>query len=137
MKTPFSPRLIEEVQAAVEHHEQAILFQNRRGYSPVLECHSCGWTPKCTKCDVSLTYHQKQNRLICHYCGTVYGIPPKCPNCGDTELRDVGYGTEKLKKLPKTFSLLPTLNAWTWIRRVRGQHMRKLLPVFNEVIPMC
>lgn len=98
MKTPFSPRLIEEVQAAVEHHEQAILFQNRRGYSLVLECHSCGWTPKCTKCDVSLTYHQKQNRLICHYCGTVYGIPPKCPNCGDTELRDVGYGTEKIEE---------------------------------------
>lgn len=97
MKTPFSPRLTDEVRTALDGHEQAILFQNRRGYSPVLECRTCGWTPRCTKCDVSLTFHQKTNRLMCHYCGSAYAVPVQCPNCGDTELRDLGYGTEKIE----------------------------------------
>lgn len=97
MKTPFSPRLTNEVRAALANGEQAILFQNRRGYSPVLECRTCGWTPRCTKCDVSLTFHQGINRLVCHYCGTAYAVPVQCPNCADTELRDMGYGTEKIE----------------------------------------
>lgn len=97
MRTPFSPRLTKEVRQALADGEQAILFQNRRGYSPVLECRTCGWTPRCTHCDVSLTFHQRINKLVCHYCGTAYDVPHQCPACGDTDLRDLGYGTEKIE----------------------------------------
>ena len=97
MRTPFSPRLTNEVRQALADGEQAILFQNRRGYSPVLECRTCGWTPRCTHCDVSLTFHQRINKLVCHYCGTAYDVPHQCPACGDTDLRDLGYGTEKIE----------------------------------------
>ena len=97
MKTPFSPRLKEEILAALERKEQAILFLNRRGYSPVLDCHHCGWTPKCTQCDVSLTFHQREQRLVCHYCGKSYDVPRSCPNCHEADLRDIGYGTEKIQ----------------------------------------
>ena len=101
MKTPFSPRLTEEIHRALGDGQQAILFQNRRGYSPVMECHTCGWTPRCTCCDVSLTFHQRINKLVCHYCGAQYDVPKCCPNCGDTELRDIGYGTEKIEEAVK------------------------------------
>lgn len=97
MRTPFSPRLTEEIRHALDEGGQAILFQNRRGYSPVLECRTCGWTPRCTRCDVSLTFHQRERKLVCHYCGTEYGLPRQCPNCGDTEMRDIGFGTEKIE----------------------------------------
>ena len=97
MKTPFSPRLIEEVHKALGEGGQVILFHNRRGYSPVLECRTCGWTPHCACCDVSLTFHQKINKLVCHYCGATYDLPKQCPNCEDTELCDIGYGTEKIE----------------------------------------
>lgn len=98
MKTALSPRLIEEVRAAIDSGEQAILFLNRRGYAPVLECRSCGWTPRCQACDVPLTFHQKSHRLVCHYCGASHDIPRQCPNCGDTDLRDIGYGTERIEE---------------------------------------
>lgn len=98
MKTPFSPRLIDEMCLAMERGQQVILFQNRRGYAPVLECRTCGWTPRCTACDVSLTYHQRLGKLVCHYCGAAYDVPHQCPNCEDTELRDRGYGTEKIEE---------------------------------------
>ena len=106
MKTPFSPRLKTEIQAALERKEQVILFLNRRGYSPVLDCHHCGWTPKCTQCDVSLTYHQRESRLVCHYCGKSYDVPRSCPNCHEADLRDMGYGTEKIQVAIE--SLFPT-----------------------------
>lgn len=106
MKTPFSPRLTDEVRTALTRGEQAILFQNRRGYSPVLSCHACGWTPRCTRCDVSLTFHQQQHRLVCHYCGTSYEVPTRCPACEGTELRDIGYGTEKIEAAAQ--SVFPT-----------------------------
>lgn len=98
MKTPFSPRLIDEMRKALGRREQIILFQNRRGYAPVLTCRTCGWSPRCTRCDVALTYHQRDRKLVCHYCGAAYDVPTQCPNCGDTELRDVGYGTEKIEE---------------------------------------
>lgn len=97
MNTPFSPRLTEETHAALKRGEQAIFFQNRRGYSPQLECSKCGWVPYCRQCDVALTFHQRINRLVCHYCGTMYDVPKQCPQCEGTELRDVGYGTEKIE----------------------------------------
>jgi len=97
MPTPFAPRLIEEIRAALGRGEQAILFQNRRGYSPQLVCNTCGWTPRCNRCDVSLTFHQKENRLVCHYCGASYAVPDQCPKCGDRHLNDWGFGTEKIE----------------------------------------
>lgn len=97
MPTPFSPRLIAEVKEALARGEQAILFQNRRGYSPVVVCRQCGWTPRCTHCDVTLTYHRQQNNLVCHYCGTTYRLPESCPACESTALKDLGYGTEKIE----------------------------------------
>lgn len=96
--SPFSPRLLSEVRAALAGHQQAILFQNRRGYAPVIECRACGWTPRCTRCDVSLTLHRGLNKLVCHYCGSVYDVPLQCPACEGRELRDVGYGTEKIEE---------------------------------------
>lgn len=147
LTSPFSPRLTDETRAALAGGQQAIFFQNRRGYSPVLTCRTCGWTPRCTRCDVSLTLHNPKptsnasrptpdpshegrgantsapdnadgkgayspssreghgggagGSLICHYCGTVYSVPPQCPQCEDTELRDVGYGTEKIEAAAK------------------------------------
>lgn len=97
MKGFFSPQLLTAMRVALERKEQVILFQNRRGYSPHVECHTCGWTPRCEHCDVSLTYHKGANHLTCHYCGAVYAIPERCPNCGDAELRHQGYGTERIQ----------------------------------------
>lgn len=104
MTTPFSPRLIEETEAALKAGRQAIFFLNRRGYSPVVQCRSCGWSPSCNRCDVSLTLHQKIHKLVCHYCGAVYDIPTHCPQCEQADLRDIGAGTEKIETaVEKTF----------------------------------
>ena len=97
MNGPFSPYLLNEVREALEHGEQAILFQNRRGYAPVIECKQCGWVPHCQHCDVSLTLHRNLNQLTCHYCGYTYQVPTECPACGCHELRTKGYGTEKIE----------------------------------------
>lgn len=93
----FSPRLLEEIRKAIEMRRQVILFQNRRGYAPVIECHTCGWVPKCPNCDVSLTYHKGLHQLTCHYCGFVSPYPHRCPACGETELLYKGFGTEKVE----------------------------------------
>ena len=97
MTGPFSPLLLARVREALECGEQAILFQNRRGYAPMLECKACGWVPRCQNCDVSLTLHRQMNQLVCHYCGAVYQVPVQCPACGGTELQTRGYGTEKIE----------------------------------------
>ena len=97
MNGPFSPILLNKVREALEHGEQAILFQNRRGYAPVIECKQCGWVPHCQHCDVSLTLHRNLNQLTCHYCGYTYQVPTECPACGCKELRTKGYGTEKIE----------------------------------------
>ena len=97
MKGPFSPLLLTRVREALERGEQAILFQNRRGYAPMIECKACGWVPRCQNCDVSLTLHRQLNQLSCHYCGAVYQVPVTCPACGGTELQTRGYGTEKIE----------------------------------------
>ena len=98
MTGPFSPMLLAEVLKAIEDGKQAILFQNRRGFAPMIECKQCGWVPHCQHCDVSLTLHRNTNQLTCHYCGYTYSIPTKCPNCEGTELRTRGYGTEKIEE---------------------------------------
>ena len=97
MNGPFSPTLLLKVREALERGEQAILFQNRRGYAPMIECKQCGWVPHCQHCDVSLTFHRNLNQLTCHYCGYTYQVPTECPACGSRELQTRGYGTEKIE----------------------------------------
>ena len=97
MVGPFTPQLIERIRQALQQQKQVILFQNRRGYAPMMECKTCGWTPRCQKCDVSLTLHRNMRQLTCHYCGASYPIPQKCPNCEEQHLMSRGYGTERIE----------------------------------------
>ena len=101
----FSPLLVEKMREALDNKEQIILFQNRRGFAPMIECRNCGWTPHCVNCDVSLTYHKYQNRLVCHYCGYSETMPAKCPSCESLELKMLGFGTEKIEE--EVASLFP------------------------------
>ena len=98
MKTILAPALMEEIDKALENGEQVILFRNRRGFAPVVECTACAWTPKCNHCDVTLTYHKKANRLVCHYCNASYSLPSECPSCHEGELKLLGTGTEQLEE---------------------------------------
>ncbi|MCP9534902.1 primosomal protein N' [Prevotella copri] len=93
----YSPVLLAAVKEALKNGEQAILFQNRRGFAPMIECKVCGWVPKCKNCDVSLTLHKSINLLTCHYCGYTYPVPTECPNCGSAELMGRGIGTERIE----------------------------------------
>lgn len=97
MNGPFSPLLLSAIRRALDNGRQAILFQNRRGFAPMIECRECGWVPHCDKCDVSLTYHKSLGQLTCHYCGNTYTVPDTCPCCGSRDLRGRGYGTEKIE----------------------------------------
>ncbi len=97
MTGPFSPLLLAAIRKALENGEQALLFQNRRGFAPMVECRECGWVPRCTRCDVSLTLHRKMNALTCHYCGHTFAVPTECPCCGSKKLKGRGYGTEKIE----------------------------------------
>ena len=94
----FSPQLLAQIRKALDGRQQVILFQNRRGYAPVLECRTCGWTPRCERCDVSLTMHRGFRQMVCHYCGKTYNIPLSCPNCESRELSSRGYGTERIEE---------------------------------------
>lgn len=98
MKSHFSPVLIDAISLALDKKEQIILFQNRRGFAPQLECNVCAWIPQCVNCDVSLTYHKTTNQLRCHYCGYSIKPPSKCAACGDTDLKMKGFGTEKIEE---------------------------------------
>ncbi len=97
MSGPFSPPLLAALRQQLSQGKQAILFQNRRGFAPMTECHDCGWVPRCENCDVPLTLHKITGRLTCHYCGFTYTAPTECPNCGGRDLRSRGYGTEKIE----------------------------------------
>lgn len=108
MKSILSPALINETAAALERSEQVILFRNRRGYAPVLECKECAWTPKCSHCDVSLTLHRQPQRLVCHYCNKSYPLPSSCPMCGTERLEPHGLGTEQLEEEVK--KIFPACN---------------------------
>ncbi|MEM9050610.1 MAG: primosomal protein N' [Bacteroidota bacterium] len=94
----LTKELIEGIKTALDQNEQVILFQNRRGYAPILLCNTCGWSPECTRCDVSLTYHKSQDRFVCHYCGSRYSAPPNCAACGSHSLRLAGVGTERIEE---------------------------------------
>jgi primosomal protein N' (replication factor Y) len=97
MKGHFSDTLLEYMAEALALGEQVILFQNRRGYSPVLECMTCGHVPECPQCDVSLTYHKHKNQLRCHYCGYAMAKPTRCHNCSGVDLTTKGFGTEQIE----------------------------------------
>lgn len=97
MSGQFSLMLLQHIREAIDNNEQVILFQNRRGFAPMIECHTCGWVPRCKNCDVSLTYHKGINQLTCHYCGYTYQVPTSCPACGGTDLQSRGFGTEKVE----------------------------------------
>lgn len=94
----FSPQLIQQLGHTFREGQQAILFQNRRGYSQQVECVQCGWTPRCPRCDVTLTYHKRSRTLECHYCGYRMSLPHQCPQCGNTNLEQQGYGTERIEE---------------------------------------
>ena len=98
MKSIFAERLLQLIGEALSRKEQAILFQNRRGFSLRIECDICNWTPSCKNCDVSLIYHKQANQLRCHYCGYSVPVPEKCPDCNTTRLLMRGFGTEKVEE---------------------------------------
>ena len=97
MTGPFSPQLLTAMRMALDEKKQVILFQNRRGFAPMIECNACGWVPKCKNCDVALTLHKTTNTLTCHYCGHTYAVPTQCPACECRDLHGRGYGTEKIE----------------------------------------
>lgn len=97
-KGSFSGLLLREIADRVKKHEQVILFQNRRGYAPVVQCEDCDWVPKCVNCSVSLTYHQYRHAMVCHYCGYREELPKECPTCSSKRILTVGYGTEKIEE---------------------------------------
>jgi primosomal protein N' (replication factor Y) len=97
MNGMFSRQLLSYSRHALENNEQVILFQNRRGYAPMVRCRQCGWVPKCENCDVSLTYHKHTHMLTCHYCGYTITLPQLCPACETPHIQVVGYGTERIE----------------------------------------
>lgn len=132
MQQPFSPQLETEMRQALKDGEQVILFQNRRGYAPVVECAECGWVPTCDFCDVSLTYHHDNHRLHCHYCGNTFAIPDTCPNCGGKTLRSFGFGTERIEEeVHKRFPEARTARLDLDTTRSRNSY-RRIIDDFSE-----
>lgn len=132
MQQPFSPQLETEMRQALKDGEQIILFQNRRGYAPVVECADCGWVPSCDYCDVSLTYHHDSHRLHCHYCGNTFAIPDRCPSCGGGTLRSFGFGTEKIEEeVHKRFPVARTARLDLDTTRSRNSY-RKIIDDFSK-----
>ncbi len=101
MKGFFSPDLLKEMQEAIGNNQQVIVFKNRRGFSPQVECRACSWVPRCVNCDVTMTYHKFSDRLTCHYCGYSMPRPKVCPQCGNSEIMPKGHGTERVEEILK------------------------------------
>ncbi len=132
MHSHFTSVLLEELKTTLDRGEQAILFQNRRGYAPTLRCHSCGWHSECVNCDVSLTYHKFSDHLRCHYCGYLTGVPTSCPACGHRHLDLKGFGTEKIEDELKVFLPSAKIGRMDW-DTVKGKHAHaKLINDFEE-----
>lgn len=98
-RDPLSPNSLKAIEETLNNKQQALVFLNRRGYSPLIHCHDCGWEAECNHCSVHLTWHKSDNRLVCHHCGAQQRIPPHCPKCKSSNLGDAGSGTEKLEEL--------------------------------------
>ncbi len=132
MQGHFSTRLIEAISEALEAGEQVILFQNRRGFAPITECLSCGHSPQCPNCDVSLTYHQYRNELRCHYCGNHLPVPESCPACGNQTMDTKGFGTEQVEQ--EVQELFPkAITGRMDLDTTRGKHgYSKIIHAFEE-----
>ena len=132
MKGHFSDRLIEEMTEAFDSGHQVILFQNRRGFSPIVECNTCGHSPQCPNCDVSLTYHQHKNELRCHYCGHHIAMQKVCQACGGIELDNKGFGTEQIQE--EVADLFPKIKvARMDLDTTRGKYSyEKLIAAFEN-----
>lgn len=132
MRGHFSTPLLEAVQRAIDRREQAIIFQNRRGYVPVWQCETCGWVPQCDHCDVSLTFHKRDNDLRCHYCGRTYPPPSQCGSCGGARLKMLGFGTEKIEE--ELAELLPGARVLRMDQdTTRGkQALQRILTTFGQ-----
>lgn len=132
MRGHFTPELVEAIERTVARGDQVILFQNRRGYSPVWQCEQCGHVPGCDHCDVSLTYHKRDHTLRCHYCGRHYPPPSVCASCGSHRLRMLGLGTERIEE--ELANLLPTVRVARLDQdTARGKHaLERLLTDFAE-----
>jgi primosomal protein N' (replication factor Y) len=128
----FSPLLREKIASALSRNEQIILFRNRRGFAPVIVCRACGAIPHCINCDVSLTYHKRLHRLMCHYCGYSIALPSKCPTCASPELNMQGFGTEKVEEeISALFPSAKTLRLDMDTARTRNAY-RRILADFEE-----
>lgn len=103
MRSYLTPVLFNEIEHALENNKQVILFQNRRGFAPFIQCRACGWIPKCKNCDVSLTYHKFLDKLLCHYCGYTVALPTDCGQCHSTDVQTKGFGTQKVEDELKIF----------------------------------
>lgn len=107
---PLSPRSLETIGAAIAAGQQALVFINRRGYAPVIQCHDCGWQAECARCSSFLTWHRRRNQLLCHHCGHQRRVPRHCPSCGSANLFDAGSGTEKIADLlQQQFPAVPVI----------------------------
>ena len=106
----LAPELITALRACLARGEQALIFRNRRGYAPVLHCHTCGWHATCARCDKPLTWHRGAARMRCHHCGAEQRVPEKCPQCGNIHLTGLGLGTERLENnLSELFPDVPVV----------------------------
>ncbi|PHN92928.1 primosomal protein N' [Maribacter sp. 6B07] len=132
MKGHFSERLFLEMEETLKEGSQIILFQNRRGFAPLMECLTCGHSPQCPNCDVSLTYHQYRNQLRCHYCGHHTALPEACFACGSPELDTKGFGTEQIEKEVK--ELFPEARVGRMdLDTTRGKHgYEKIINAFEQ-----
>lgn len=132
MRGHFSSTLIEKISEAISRKEQAIIFQNRRGYVPVWQCETCSWVPECDHCDVSLTYHKLHHQLRCHYCGRHYSPPSSCAACGSKRLKMLGFGTEKIEE--ELTEILPEARVARMDQdTMRGKHaLDKILTSFGQ-----
>ena len=132
MKGHFSERLLDEITETLENGEQVILFQNRRGFAPIVECTTCGHSPQCPNCDVSLTYHQLKKQLRCHYCGHHIALPESCEACGSQTLDTKGFGTEQVEQELKT--LYPEANVGRMdLDTTRGKYgYEKIITAFEQ-----
>jgi primosomal protein N' (replication factor Y) len=132
MKGHFSDRLLEEITETLDNGEQVILFQNRRGFAPIMECTTCGHAPQCPNCDVSLTYHQQRKQLRCHYCSYHIALQQSCQACGNATLDTKGFGTEQVEQELQT--LFPKANVGRMdLDTTRGKHgYEKIITAFER-----
>ena len=132
MKGHFSDRLLEEIEETLENGEQVILFQNRRGYAPIIECNTCGHSPQCPNCDVSLTYHHYKNQLRCHYCSHHIAMQQLCLACGSHELDTKGFGTQQIEQ--ELSEILPNIKVGRMdLDTTRGKHgYQKIISSFEQ-----